>query len=112
MAIGRCRFCAAELARSFVDLGRSPLANAFLSAENINRAEVTYPLHAYVCESCLLVQLEEYETAEIERSSQIDNGDFRVDTSGFDGWYSDRYEAKGLLTLVGADDHVRLYGWS
>src|SRR5436853_5473064 len=64
MNIGRCRYCAADLLRSFVYLGRSPLANSFLKAADIKRAEPTYPLHAYVCESCLLVQLEEYETAE------------------------------------------------
>src|SRR5207248_597452 len=36
----------------------------FLSAADIKRAETAYPLHAYVCDSCLLVQLEEYQTAE------------------------------------------------
>jgi 2-polyprenyl-3-methyl-5-hydroxy-6-metoxy-1,4-benzoquinol methylase len=59
-----CRFCSAPLTRSFVDLGRSPLANSFLSAEDIGRGEVTYPLHVYVCERCLLVQLQEFERAE------------------------------------------------
>jgi SAM-dependent methyltransferase len=59
-----CRFCSAPLTRSFIDLGRSPLANSFLSAENIGRGEVTYPLHVYVCERCWLVQLQEFERAE------------------------------------------------
>jgi hypothetical protein len=30
-----CRFCAAELTRSFVDLGRSALANSFLGANEV-----------------------------------------------------------------------------
>jgi SAM-dependent methyltransferase len=64
MTVGRCRFCAAELTRSFVDLGRSPLANSFLSVDDLRRMEPFYPLHAYVCDNCLLVQLEEYESAE------------------------------------------------
>jgi SAM-dependent methyltransferase len=64
MIVGRCRFCAAELTRSFVDLGRSPLANSFLSADDLRRMEPFYPLHAYVCDNCLLVQLEEFESAE------------------------------------------------
>jgi SAM-dependent methyltransferase len=64
MTSGRCRFCAAELTRSFVDLGRSPLANSFLSGEDLRRMEPFYPLHAYVCDNCLLVQLEEYQSAE------------------------------------------------
>jgi SAM-dependent methyltransferase len=59
-----CRFCRAELKRTFVDLGRSPLSNSFLSADQIGLPEPHYPLHAYVCESCLLVQLEAFESAE------------------------------------------------
>lgn len=59
-----CRFCRAELTRTFVNLGRSPLANSFLTVDQIGKMEPHYPLHAYVCEACLLVQLEEFETAE------------------------------------------------
>ena len=59
-----CRFCGAELTRTFADLGRSPLANSFLSVEDVSRGEATYPLHVYVCEQCLLVQLQEFERAE------------------------------------------------
>lgn len=64
MADARCRFCAAPLSRSFVDLGRSPLANSFLEHADLRRAELFYPLHAYICDNCLLVQLETYESAE------------------------------------------------
>src|SRR5579859_1938054 len=49
--------------RTFVDLGRSPLANSLLSADDIDRSEPIYPLHAYVCERCLLVQLQEFALA-------------------------------------------------
>jgi 2-polyprenyl-3-methyl-5-hydroxy-6-metoxy-1,4-benzoquinol methylase len=59
-----CRFCNADLKRTFVDLGRSPLANSLLSADDIERGEASYPLHAYVCDNCLLVQLQEFERAE------------------------------------------------
>lgn len=57
-----CRFCRAPLSRSFADLGMSPLANSYVKAENLHSMEPFYPLHAYVCESCLLVQLEEFES--------------------------------------------------
>ena len=60
----QCRFCGATLGRTFVDLGRSPLSNSFLTADQLRLAEPHYPLHAFVCESCLLVQLDEFETAE------------------------------------------------
>jgi len=59
-----CRFCGGKLARTFVDLGTSPLCESYLSTADLNRGEVHYPLHVYVCESCFLVQLEEYESAE------------------------------------------------
>jgi len=42
----------------------SPLANSYLSAEQLNRMEPFYPLRVYVCEACLLVQLEAFETPE------------------------------------------------
>jgi len=42
----------------------SPLSNAFLSADRLNQAERFYPLHAYVCASCFLVQLQEFESPE------------------------------------------------
>jgi 2-polyprenyl-3-methyl-5-hydroxy-6-metoxy-1,4-benzoquinol methylase len=40
----------------------SPLSNGFLKSEQLNKAEKFYPLHAYVCEKCLLVQLQEFES--------------------------------------------------
>jgi 2-polyprenyl-3-methyl-5-hydroxy-6-metoxy-1,4-benzoquinol methylase len=64
MNLSRCRSCNAELNRTFIDLGYSPLANSFLSAAEQRRMQRFYPLHAFVCENCLLVQLEIYETAE------------------------------------------------
>src|SRR4051794_7258266 len=60
----RCRFCSAPLGTVFADLGMSPLANSYLSPEQANRMEPFYPLRALVCDRCLLVQLEEFETPE------------------------------------------------
>lgn len=47
---------------TFADLGVSPLSNSYLSRERLNRAESFFPLHAYVCAECFLVQLEAFET--------------------------------------------------
>jgi len=63
-AISSCRFCGADLRQTFVDLGMSPLCETYPSAEDLNRGELYYPLHTYVCSQCLLVQLEEYESRE------------------------------------------------
>ena len=59
-----CRFCGAGLQRTFVDLGMSPLCETYPSAADLNRGELYYPLHVYVCEECFLVQLEQYESPE------------------------------------------------
>ena len=58
--MANCRFCQAGLQRTFVDLGMSPLCESFLTQEQLNQTEPFYPLHAYVCEECFLVQVEEY----------------------------------------------------
>src|SRR6266853_553902 len=55
-----CRFCGTKLEHTFVDLGMSPLCESFLPGEQLNQMEAFYPLHAYVCGNCFLVQLEAY----------------------------------------------------
>jgi hypothetical protein len=57
---GKCRFCQTPLQHTFVDLGMSPLCQDHVKPEELNRMEAFYPLHAYVCENCFLVQLEEF----------------------------------------------------
>ena len=59
-----CRFCHTQLSHVFADLGASPLSNSYLKADDLNRMEAFFPLKVYVCESCHLVQLPEYETPE------------------------------------------------
>jgi SAM-dependent methyltransferase len=53
-----CLGCGAALERTLVDLGLSPLANSFVSRDQSERVDPLYPLHARVCDSCLLVQVE------------------------------------------------------
>lgn len=60
----KCRFCGNELKHTFVDLGMSPLANSYVKRENLQNKENYYPLHAYVCSKCFLVQLENVESPE------------------------------------------------
>jgi SAM-dependent methyltransferase len=61
---GTCRFCSTTLTHSFCDLGMSPLSNAFIAPEKLNAMEPFYPLHAFVCDNCYLVQLDEFESPE------------------------------------------------
>jgi hypothetical protein len=59
-----CRFCGTAVRHTFIDLGMSPLCESYLSAQQLNEMEPFYPLHVFVCESCFLVQLQEYVSAE------------------------------------------------
>ena len=53
-----CRFCSAPLRLSVVDLGMSPPCQSFLPPDRIRDREVFYPLEAFLCERCFLMQLE------------------------------------------------------
>ncbi len=59
-----CHFCGAGLTDTFVDLGRMALANSYRSEADLAKPEPEYPLHARVCRSCLLVQVESVVPAE------------------------------------------------
>lgn len=62
MLKNRCRFCENTSEHTFVDLGMSPLSNAFVNQNHFNKAEKFYPLHAYTCGHCFLVQLDQFES--------------------------------------------------
>lgn len=55
-----CRFCRATLRTTFVDLGMSPLCQTHIEPHQLSAMEPFYPLHAYVCGQCFLVQLEDF----------------------------------------------------
>src|SRR5258708_2945103 len=47
----------ASLTPPFVVLGMSPLCGSYVPAGKLQDAESFYPLHVYICDQCLLVQL-------------------------------------------------------
>lgn len=57
----KCRNCAHPLEHVFADLGVSPLCESYLTREQLLEMEAFYPLCAYVCENCLLVQVQDFE---------------------------------------------------
>jgi len=61
-AAGTCRFCGAALSETMVDLGETPLANAYIAADQAAGYEPRFPLHVYVCTTCFLAQLPAHET--------------------------------------------------
>ena len=52
----RCRSCGSAV-RSFLDLGSTPLANSFLTEDQLDSDEPVFPLEVGFCETCTLVQL-------------------------------------------------------
>lgn len=80
-AKGGCRFCNTPLKHSVVDLGMSPLCENFLTAEQLTQPEEFYPLHAFVCENCFLVQVEEYVSG-----VEIFGGEYAYFSSYSDSW--------------------------
>lgn len=59
-----CRFCEAPLHHVFVDLGMSPPCQTHIEPHALNDSETFYPLCAYICNQCFLVQLPEYVSPE------------------------------------------------
>ena len=52
-----CRLCGNSNLVSVLDLGASPPCESFLSEEQLDLPEATYPLHLRLCPDCLLLQI-------------------------------------------------------
>ncbi|MBF0125993.1 MAG: class I SAM-dependent methyltransferase [Magnetococcales bacterium] len=59
----KCRHCDAALSLPLVDLGSAPPSNAYLTGETLHQPEWWYPLRVLVCETCWLVQTEDFAHA-------------------------------------------------
>ena len=59
-----CRHCGSSLNHQVIDLGHQPPSNAYLSADQLGRPELTYPLRVLICTKCWLVQLPAHAAAE------------------------------------------------
>jgi 2-polyprenyl-3-methyl-5-hydroxy-6-metoxy-1,4-benzoquinol methylase len=125
MSVGKCRFCDAPLTLSFVDLGAAPLSNAFLRADDLDKLEPFYALHAFVCQECRLVQVvhsvspqelfREYAyfssyseswlrhagryADEISHRLRLDAGSLVVEVASNDGYLLKYFKEKGIPVL-------------
>lgn len=77
----KCRHCHAPLEHIFIDLGYSPPSNAYLTAQDLNRPETTYPLRIYVCHECWLVQ-----TADFAAAGDLFTSDYAYFSSTSHSW--------------------------
>jgi C-methyltransferase C-terminal domain/Putative zinc binding domain/Methyltransferase domain len=116
MSLPVCRFCKTLLEHTFVDLGMSPFSNSFIREEQLNQMEPFYPLHAWVCSSCFLVQLEEYERPErifmdYSYFSSFSESWLRH-ASGFSAQATERFQLKGehlVIEIASNDGYLLQY---
>lgn len=54
-----CRSCAKDGLHTFLSLGKTPLADALLTTEQLDQPEPRFPLDVAFCEECALVQITE-----------------------------------------------------
>jgi len=100
----KCRHCDAELANTFVDLGKSPPSNSYLSAAALNAPEKWYPLRVLVCEKCWLVQTEDFVGA-----GEMFSEDYAYFSSFSTSWldHAKAYVDK-MTNLLDLDDQSRV----
>jgi len=89
----KCRFCKTELENEFIDLGFSPPSNAFLTEDDLNKAEIYYPLKTLVCHKCFLVQIDEYA-----KHDTIFNDEYIYFSSFSKSWLKHANEYVNLMT--------------
>lgn len=56
----KCRNCDGTRLNAFLDLGTSPLSNAYIKQEDLAKPETWYPLRVLICEDCWLAQTEDF----------------------------------------------------
>jgi 2-polyprenyl-3-methyl-5-hydroxy-6-metoxy-1,4-benzoquinol methylase len=76
----------------FVDLGHSPIANDFLRADQLHVRERVYPLCVYVCEHCLLVQIEQFEAPDA-----IFNANYAYFSSFSESWLQHAHDYADMM---------------
>ena len=53
-----CRNCGAPLELTLVDLGNQAVSNSYVPLDKADAPEPEFPLHAKVCQTCWLVQID------------------------------------------------------
>ena len=99
-----CQGCGAPLSRTLVDLGMQPLANSYIPIARADAPEPVYPLHARVCDVCLLVQVDDVVPAE-----NIFDKDYAYFSSFSDSWLAHcKLYAEDMAERFGLDADSRV----
>lgn len=120
-----CRLCGSTSLASVVDLGATPPCERFLTAEQLDEPEVTYPLHLKVCTGCWLAQIpplitpedtfteyayfSSYSTSWVEHAREyvdgaverlgLGEGSFVVEVASNDGYLLQHVVERGIRCL-------------
>ena len=99
-----CRHCGIRLTHTFLDLGFAPPSNAYLTQEDLSRAEIWYPLKIKVCDNCWLVQTEDYADA-----TGLFTQDYAYFSSTSSSWldHARRY-AEAMIEELGLGSHSQV----
>jgi hypothetical protein len=79
--VPKCRHCGHDLTLKLISLGLSPVANDYVEPANYMKAEPFYPLEAFVCRECRLVQ-----TRDLLAASDIFRADYAYFSSHSSSW--------------------------
>lgn len=99
-----CRHCGAALSLPLIDLGSAPPSNSYLTKAALSDAETWYPLRVAVCETCWLVQTEDFA-----KRDEFFSEEYAYFSSFSTSWlrHSEAYVAKLAEMLgLGADSLV------
>ncbi len=100
----KCRHCGSALELSLLDLGSAPPSNAYLTREALHAPEQWFPLRVLVCETCWLVQTEDFT-----RADELFNADYAYFSGFSQSWlaHCDRYVSEIVPRLgLDAGSHV------
>jgi len=89
----KCRFCTNQLKYVFLDLGKSPPSNAYLTASQLDEPETSFPLKTCVCEKCFLVQMDEFA-----KHDTIFNNEYAYFSSYSKSWLAHAKSYTDLMT--------------
>jgi 2-polyprenyl-3-methyl-5-hydroxy-6-metoxy-1,4-benzoquinol methylase len=99
-----CRHCRSKLQLQLIDLGISPLSNAYLKKASLHKPEPAFPLRVLVCEKCWLVQTEDFVSP-----NDIFDSEYAYYSSYSNSWLShcQRYAKRMVHHLsLTKDNHV------
>src|SRR3989344_4960083 len=112
--ITNCRTCKKKLLVKVLTLGPTPLANAFLTREQVDQPELYFPLDVYFCEDCSMLQLGHVISSELLFGNYVYvSSTSPVFVKHFEDFAADTYErfslnSDSLVIDIGSNDGIFL----